>query len=614
MSAVTRLLALTAALFLGACGGGASMETGVGSGGSGAPVDPLAVGVGTVTGFGSVIVNGERYDERSAAVFVDERPDRIEPATIAAVRLGVHLEFEHRDRVIERATVASELIGPVASVAASGFVVLGQNVRVNADAAHPTAFDGFDALSDLANGAVVEVHGVRAPTGEVLATRVELRPRDAGVRLAGAALAVDGRQFRIGAQPVDASGATVLPPGAAIAPGQRVVVWGETVDGSATLRATAVRVDTPAIGENALVTLDGVVDAFRDRASFRVGGVTVDATSATFSGGTAADLADGRPVRVDGRFTGGTLHATEVELLAATAPPVTTLTGAITDFVEAAAPFRIRESLVRVDAQTTWQVGTAANLANGVQVRVVGPLVAGVVQAQSIELLPLPAAEQRVVAGRIAAPLAVERDGSGTFRLDGTALDVRTTPATVYRNGTPADLAVGRQVSVHGRLDGAVFAAEEVRYLDALATPPLVELDGIAGRVEPASFMVNGQKVVRNAATTYTRDGTSVNAASLQNGESLQVVAFRTAEDLIARSIEIRSPQAAATTVRGLVSGRTPPEATVFLVGSQRVSATPDTKLVPGNRTLADVVNGADVEVQGTIVDGVLHATRIKLR
>jgi hypothetical protein len=36
--------------------------------------------------------------------------------------------------------------------------------------------------------------------------------------------------------------------------------------------------------------------------------------------------------------------------------------------------------------------------------------------------------------------------------------------------------------------------------------------------------------------------------------------------------------------------------------------------LVPGNKTLADIVNGSDIEVDGTVAGGVLSATRIKFR
>ena len=152
--------AIVTAIALAGCGGG--MQAGVGSGGSGAP---LSVGLGPVTGFGSIIVNGERYDESAAEVMIDERPDRVRPATVAAIRLGMRVELQHRNLVVATAVVSAEVIGPVTSVSASSFVALGQTVRVNADPARPTVFEGFASLADLDSGSVVEVHGDRASDG-----------------------------------------------------------------------------------------------------------------------------------------------------------------------------------------------------------------------------------------------------------------------------------------------------------------------------------------------------------------------------------------------------------------------------------------------------------------
>ena len=210
MNAIARFLALIVVLALAACGGG--MQAGVGSGGSGAP---MSVSVGPVSGFGSIIVNGTHYDETTAEVQLDERPDRPTAATIDVIRLGMHIELQHRNLVISKATVGAELIGPVASVSASSFVALGQTVLVNANPARPTVFEGFGALVDLASGAVVEVHGDRADSGEILATRVELKPAALNlVRLAGTASNVNGRSFTVGGLSIDAASATLVPGGA----------------------------------------------------------------------------------------------------------------------------------------------------------------------------------------------------------------------------------------------------------------------------------------------------------------------------------------------------------------------------------------------------------------
>jgi len=51
-----------------------------------------------------------------------------------------------------------------------------------------------------------------------------------------------------------------------------------------------------------------------------------------------------------------------------------------------------------------------------------------------------------------------------------------------------------------------------------------------------------------------------------------------------------------------------------FLVGSQRVSVGSSPQIIPANKTLADIKNGIDLEVEGTISGGLLTATNVKFR
>jgi hypothetical protein len=614
MNALARLFAraalVVAAIVLAGCGGG--MQAGVGSGGSGAP---LSVGLGPVTGFGSIIVNGERYDETAAEVLVDERPDRPRPATVAAIRLGMRAELQHRNLVVATATVAAEVIGPVSSVSTTGFVALGQTVQVNADPVR-TVFEGFDSLADLATGSVVEVHGDRAGNGDILATRVELKPAGmALVRVAGTAANVSGRSFSIGALSVDASAATLVPAGSTLANGQRVVAWTDVPYTGGALAAKVLRIGASTIAPNATVTLDGVVGDFQGAASFRVSGVPVNAGQVNpITGGSAADLRNGLQVRVRGTFTGGVLSATSLEILQAAQASVQ-LTGPITDFVAADASFRIRNTLARVTPQTIYVDGVASNLGNGAVVKATGLLAGGTVQLTTVEFLPVAADAQSVVSGRVGAPVGpVAADGSRSFKLEGLREDVKTTPATAYRNGTSADLASGRQIKVRGNLEGAQFVAGEVEFMDNPASPPSFEIDGTAGNVQATSVVVNGQNVQLAPATTYTLDGVATTSASLRNGVAVQVIATRVGDAVTAVSIEIKSAANAEASVRGRVSGRAPPNATAFMVGSQRVSVAGNPPVLPANKTLADVVNGADIEVDGTVSNGVLNATRIHFK
>ncbi len=374
MNALARLLtaiaAILAAIALAGCGGG--MQAGVGSGGSGAP---LAVGLGPVTGFGSIIVNGERYDESAAEVLVDERPDGARAATVAAIRLGM------QGRTAAPQSRGRDRDGGRGSRRPGEFRERDGLRRSRTDRAgqcrsgEPTAFEGFDSLADLAAGAVVEVHGDRAGNGDILATRVELKPAGlALVRVAGTAANVNGRSFSIGALSVDATSATLVPAGATIANGQRVVAWTDVPYTGGALAAKVVRVGASTIAPNTAVTLDGVIGDFQGTSSFRVSGVPVSAAQANaITGGSAADLRNGLHVRVRGTFATSVLNATSLEFLKA-AQATVQLTGPITDFVAADVPFRIRNTLARVTPQTTYVDGSASNLGNGAVVKATGLL------------------------------------------------------------------------------------------------------------------------------------------------------------------------------------------------------------------------------------------------
>jgi hypothetical protein len=211
---------------------------------------------------------------------------------------------------------------------------------------------------------------------------------------------------------------------------------------------------------------------------------------------------------------------------------------------------------------------------------------------------------------------AVAADGSRTFRVDALGVEVKTTAATTYKQGSAADLATGRDIKLKGSVHGSQYVADEVQFMDNAASPPTFEIDGIAASVQATSVKVNGQTIALTATTTYTLGGAPTTIASLRNGLEVEIVATHVAGVLTALSVEIEGAGSgsAMVRVRGIVSGRTPPSATQFLVGTQRVNAANNPQIVPGNRTLADVVNGTDVEARGTLAAGVLNATRIRIR
>ncbi|MBA2721750.1 MAG: hypothetical protein H0U56_02385, partial [Methylibium sp.] len=94
-----RLAALAGAVGLAACGGGGGGGgDGVGSGGTG------SFAVGPISGFGSVIVNGIRYDDSGADVFDDDG----NAVTANDLRLGMVIE-------VTGSELASTATGPTAN-------------------------------------------------------------------------------------------------------------------------------------------------------------------------------------------------------------------------------------------------------------------------------------------------------------------------------------------------------------------------------------------------------------------------------------------------------------------------------------------------------------------
>ncbi len=610
MKSLLRILAVMIAAGLAACGGGGGeMVARIGSGGSGSPV---SAGAGAVSGFGSIIVNGQHYDETAAQFAVDERPDQPTAASVDAVRLGMQIQFEHESNRMSRATVASEVVGPVSSITASGLVVMGQTVRVNADPASPTVFDGFTALTEL-TGAVVEVHGQRNASAEIQATRVERRPATSILRVAGTMTNLANGAFRIGGLTVRATQATIVPAGQVVADGLRVAVWTDQPLVNGELAARVIRVGGPVIPNNATLTVEGLVTDYRSSSNLRIGGIAVDASAAQLVSGTAADLRNGRSVRATGTYGTNVLRATRVEFLSTMAARIE-LNGAVTGFVDAASVFRVRATATRVTAQTTFARGDASNLGDGVLVKVEGPVVNGVVEATTLEFLPPPAGIARVLFGTVAGPIVTAADKTTTFRLSPLPFDVRTTTTTRFKKGAVEDIVLGAGVKLDGTYDGAIFIADAVQFTNNPNDPPTVSVDGIASNVQPASVIVDGKTVALTPTTVYKRNDVAAKFEDLKNGARVEIEAVKLNGTLYAVTVQIKELASGSASVRGIVSGRANDMATEFMVGAQRVSVAASPKVVPGSMSLKDIKNGTDLEVDGTIANGLLTATRVKFR
>ena len=524
------LAAAAASLLVVACGGGG----GDSAGGSG-----TGLTVGTVTGFGSIIVDGVRYDDKNVRVNRDTESGAPDASASVEVKLGQHVELSftgsESDSSATVVKVSAEIVGKV-SATAPDLVVAGQTVKINTDpAAGPvTVFEGYASAADIAVGDRVEVHGTPTAAHTVQATRIERRPvAEPWVRVAGdiTGLASDGSSFQIGGLTVNVTSTTrIVPANAVLANGLRVVVWSEAAAVANTVTAKFIRVKHHQGNDRADARVSGAITDCTPvcDASFKVGGITVDASNAVFVNGSKTTLANGRWVALRGTLdaTTNTLVATRVEFRRIDVPhEEVKLRGAITDFVDMA-NFKVRGVPVTTDGNTTFGAACTLPLANGTLVALSGSVSGFKVLAKAVECFT--SIDGFVLEGK--GTVLTTTPATKSFTLDGalfSGLTLVYNDTTRFASGkSAADLAVGTAVRVNGVVSGAVLTVTRVSFEDELPNPPpgvlVFETAGSASHVTMTagvlnSLTVNGMNFTATANTVViVRDGPLVDGAKVR--------------------------------------------------------------------------------------------------
>ncbi|WP_054018511.1 DUF5666 domain-containing protein [Piscinibacter sakaiensis] len=347
------------------CGGGA------GVGGTGDTAGSFSSGA--ISGFGSVIVNGVRYDERGARI----EDDAGRPRAAADLRLGMVTEIDagpvQRDAagqllaVAERVRIASELSGPVAALLPpDAFVVLGQTVRISV----ATVVDERMAGGLLA-GLAVEVHGY-SDGSALVATRIEPASQPGEPKLRGIVAGLDraAQTFRIGGQAFRYAGASGIPADLADGRYVRLALAPAPLDGR--WPVTAFRSAQASLPAGAEAKLEGRITRFDGLAGLAVNGQPVDASGVPLPG-----LALGVRVEVEGPVSGGVLRATRlrIETEDSVRSEGVDLRGPITALDRGLRRFVLRGSSVDYSgAGIRYDDGSEADLAVGRTVEVRGSL------------------------------------------------------------------------------------------------------------------------------------------------------------------------------------------------------------------------------------------------
>jgi Domain of unknown function (DUF5666) len=372
--AAAALMACTATFLVGCGGGGDSADSP-----ALASESATSYASGPISGFGSVIVNGVRYDDSSATVLDDDDGGRSRDE----LKLGMMVEVDgaqmNRAAAQGRALrirFGSEIVGPVGSVDASTgtLVVLGQTVRITST----TVFDDslVGGLAALTAGTVVEVHALfDAASGSYIATRIEDEDNTSFYKLRGLIANLDtaAKTFTIGSEVINYAGLTVADLPGVLADGQRVRVRLQTAQVAGQWVAVALRPGVRKIEDREEAHLRGAITALTSTAAFEVNGLPVDAASANFPDGSAGVVL-GAQVEVEGKVVNGVLVATKVELDARHAGERHgfELHGAISALDAATRSFTLRSVRISYGVGTVFRDGSAADLADGRQVEVKG--------------------------------------------------------------------------------------------------------------------------------------------------------------------------------------------------------------------------------------------------
>lgn len=214
---------------LGACATGPASETaadrrnGDGLGGTGAPSGAMVASIdgkkngdglggtgilGTIAGFGSIIVNGKAWEfDRHTAVERDGKPSSLEALKVGQVVMGIARTREGKF-YLDTLEIQHAVTGPISAIdyGAETMTVLGQKVKLNLAGDK----DAIEAFRTLQAGDSVSVSGLRLEDGTVVASRVDEQSKDDGRVLLRGLATVTGGNVRIGDLTIAPSPDTVV--------------------------------------------------------------------------------------------------------------------------------------------------------------------------------------------------------------------------------------------------------------------------------------------------------------------------------------------------------------------------------------------------------------------
>lgn len=383
---------IAATLLLTACGGGGNDAAST----NGTNADLVSQGV--ISGFGSVIVNGVRFDDSKAKI-EDEDEEENSARSKDDLRLGMVVNINGSSAgttgTASVISFGSTLKGPVQSIASSTvpsgtptttttaagshtLVILGQTVLIGAW----TVFDPVslpNGFASIAAGNVLEVHGHLSPSlNRLVATRISKENNANAYKITGnvSSLNTASQSFKIGTETFSYANIDPQKLRVTLADGLTIKMRLATVQATTgTWTATRIKAAKKGMPDRIKAEIEGLITAFTSATSFSVNGLVVDASNASFPKGTAT-LALGVRVEVKGTVIDGKLVASVVKTedrdRGEDEDNEIELHGNLSALDTTAKTFMLRGLTVSYAGNVSFQRGLASNLVNGASVEVKG--------------------------------------------------------------------------------------------------------------------------------------------------------------------------------------------------------------------------------------------------
>jgi Domain of unknown function (DUF5666) len=336
----------------------------------------------SIAGFGSVIINGIKFDDSVAVVQVNgvaTNPSDLRLGMVASVQGTRNVDLV--TGTAAHIDVWSIAQGPVSQVQSGQFKVAGMTVMTDAS----TVFEGVASTSALANlGSTqrVTVWGLQSGADGSGWRATRLAMTTANTVVSTGLVTASGAQRSVNG--ITLSGNAVS--GNSLTAGQLVRVQGNLSANGTTLQVDTFKVfDTATTSaQQGVLEIEGVITASLSATRFILGAVEVDATGAALTG-AGQGFTVGTRVEVEGMWQGRILKATKIEFEGEVATTEAEIDGKIEQFTSLS-NFVVRGQ--RCDGSAVKQVngGKFADLRVGVRVQVHGNVTGDLLKLYSIEL------------------------------------------------------------------------------------------------------------------------------------------------------------------------------------------------------------------------------------